>query len=354
MARQSGATLVTADDALLSWRGTLDLDGCKGIGTMSGGLLALLDDVAAIAKLAAASLDDVTAQAVKASAKAAGVVIDDAAVTPRYVTGLAAKRELPIIGRIALGSLKNKLLILLPLALLLSALLPGAITPLLMVGGLYLCFEGYEKIHHMLSGEVDPHGATAAIKAAKNEQSLENEKVTGAIRTDFILSAEIMAIALAQITAPDLLTQAIVLAAVGVLITAGVYGVVALIVKADDFGVYLVKSGQPLRAAIGRALVKGMPPFLNVLSTVGTLAMLWVGGGILVHGAATYGLAWPEHIIHDASEWVRATVPSAGGFFAWLAGALGGAIVGLGAGALSALIWEPMAELFAKPAPAEH
>ncbi len=198
---------------------------------MSGGLLALLDDVVALTKLAAATLDDAASQAVKASAKAAGVVIDDAAVTPRYVTGLAAQRELPIVGRIAYGSLKNKLLFLLPAALLLSAFLPQAITPLLMLGGLYLAFEGYEKVHHMLTA---PSQTAQSVKVvaqlAESDKALEDEKVAGAIRTDFILSAEIMAIALASITAPDLATQAIVLALVAIVITVAVYGVVALIV----------------------------------------------------------------------------------------------------------------------------
>src|SRR5688572_8124985 len=211
---------------------------------MSGGLLALLDDVVALTKLAAATLDDAASQAVKASSKAAGVVIDDAAVTPRYVTGLAAQRELPIVGRIAVGSLKNKLLFLLPAALLLSAFLPQAITPLLMLGGLYLCFEGYEKVHHMLTA---PSQAAQSVKVvaelAQGDKALEDEKVSGAIRTDFVLSAEIMAIALAAVTAPDLLTQALVLAAVAVFITVAVYGVVALIVKADDIGVRLVQRG---------------------------------------------------------------------------------------------------------------
>ena len=254
------------------------------------GLLALLDDVVALTKLAAATLDDVAGQAARASAKAAGVVIDDAAVTPRYVTGLAAQRELPIVGRIALGSLKNKLLFLLPAALLLSTFWPQAITPLLMLGGLYLCFEGYEKVHHMVAHgpAATPHQAAAQLALA--DPALEDQKVAGAIRTDFILSAEIMAIALANITATDFLTQALTLIVVGLLITAAVYGAVALIVKADDIGVALAQQGGVVSAPLGRALVYGMPPFLETLSFVGMLAMLWVGGGILVHGLAEYGL----------------------------------------------------------------
>jgi predicted DNA repair protein MutK len=304
---------------------------------MSGGLLALLDDVVALTKLTAATLDDAAGQAAQAGAKAAGVVIDDAAVTPRYVTGLAAQRELPIVGRIAAGSLKNKLLFLLPAALLLSAFLPQAITPLLMLGGLYLSFEGYEKVHHMLAApsQAAP-SAKVVAELAQGDKALEDEKVSGAIRTDFILSAEIMAIALAAITAPDLVTQALVLAAVAVLITAAVYGVVALIVKADDIGVRLVQRGGVISGPVGRALVYGMPPFLETLSLIGTLAMLWVGGGILVHGLATFGVTAPEHIMHSFAEAIGAAVPLAGGVVAWLVSAAGAAVVGLIAGAITA------------------
>jgi uncharacterized protein len=306
---------------------------------MSGGLLALLDDVVALTKLAAATLDDAASQAVKASSKAAGVVIDDAAVTPRYVTGLAAQRELPIVGRIAAGSLRNKLLFLLPAALLLSAFLPQAITPLLMLGGLYLAYEGYEKVHHMITG---PRHAAAGVKVAaelaQGDKALEDEKVSGAIRTDFILSAEIMAIALASITAPDLVTQAIVLAIVAVLITVGVYGVVALIVKADDFGVRLAQRNGIVSGPVGRALVYGMPPFLETLSLVGMVAMLWVGGGILVHGLASFGITAPEHVIHGLSETVRDAVPFDADVLAWVVSASGAAIVGLIAGAITAAV----------------
>lgn len=191
------------------------------------GLLALLDDIVALTKATAATLDDVAGQAARAGAKAAGVVIDDAAVTPRYVTGLAAQRELPIVWRIALGSLKNKLLFLLPAALVLSAFLPWAITPLLMLGGLYLCFEGYEKVHHMLT-HAPADLAQAAAQVVLTDAALEDAKLTGAIRTDLVLSAEIMAIALASITATDLVTQALTLFVVGIVITVGVYGTVAL------------------------------------------------------------------------------------------------------------------------------
>ncbi len=302
------------------------------------GLLALLDDVVALAKLAATTIDDAAAQAGKAGAKAAGIVIDDAAVTPRYVTGLAAKRELPIIGRIAWGSLKNKLLFLLPAALLLSQFAPWLITPILVLGGLYLAFEGYEKVHELIS----PHKTTTTVVDVKEgtpeAQKLEDERVAGAIRTDFILSAEIMAIALSVIDAPDVVTRGVVLAVVGLLMTAAVYGAVALIVKADDAGVWLAQRGGPITAPLGRALVRGMPPFLKVLSLVGTIAMLWVGGGILIHSLAVFGYAGPEHLIHDWSEAVRAAIPLASGFFAWLTGTLASAIVGLIAGAIVAAV----------------
>ncbi|MEL6368120.1 MAG: DUF808 family protein, partial [Pseudomonadota bacterium] len=227
---------------------------------MSTGLLALLDDVAAIAKVAAASLDDVAAQAIKAGTKSVGVVIDDAAVTPRYVVGFAAERELPIVMRIAAGSLRNKLLILLPAALALSFFLPAAITPLLMAGGLFLCYEGAEKVLEAVA----PHKAHAHEAAIYDEpispKALEDQRVDGAIRTDFILSAEIMALALSTIPDSTLLKQAIVLALVGVAITAGVYGVVAIIVKADDVGVAMAQStasgtGAKLWRRLGRGLV---------------------------------------------------------------------------------------------------
>jgi len=302
------------------------------------GLLALLDDIVALTKLTAASLDDAAGQAVKASAKAAGVVVDDAAVTPRYVTGLAAQRELPIVGRIAVGSLRNKLVFLLPAALLLSAFLPQAITPLLMLGGLYLSFEGYEKVHHMLTGAGHDAGARVATELAKGDKALEDAKVAGAIRTDFILSAEIMAIALAAVTAPDLLTRAIVLAAVAVVITAAVYGVVALIVRADDLGVRLAQRNGAVSGPLGRALVHAMPPFLEVLSFVGMIAMLWVGGGILVHGLAAFDVAMPEHLIDAASKAVRDAIPLAGDALAWIVTAAGSALAGLVAGGVTALL----------------
>ncbi|MBB5691276.1 DUF808 domain-containing protein [Roseomonas alkaliterrae] len=287
---------------------------------MSTGLLALLDDVSAIAKVAAASVDDIAAHAGRAGAKAAGVVIDDAAVTPRYVVGFDASRELPIIGRIALGSLRNKFLILLPAALLLSAFAPWLITPLLLVGGIYLCFEGTEKVLEWIR----PHAADPAVAAAAADAlHLENERVAGAIKTDFILSAEIMAIALATMPAAGIWTQAAVLALVGLVITFGVYGVVALIVKADDMGVAMVRRG----IAAGALLVRGMPLVLKLLSVVGTFAMIWVGGGIILHGLEAFGLGGPAHLAHGAGAALG------GGIAGWLAEAAVAGIAGLLVGA---------------------
>ncbi len=301
---------------------------------MSIGLIALLDDVAAIAKVAAASLDDVASQAAKAGAKAAGVVIDDAAVTPRYVVGFSAKRELPIVARIAMGSLRNKLLILLPAAMGLSYFLPAAITPLLMIGGAYLCYEGAEKVYEALV----PHRAhvhEARLESvALNPQTLEDEKVAGAIKTDFILSAEIMAITLAAVPASNVWTQASVLAVVGIGITVAVYGVVALIVKADDLGVALARNQNVSMAgavsrALGRGLVQGMPILLKFLSITGTAAMVWVGGGIIVHGLEAYGLTSIGHAIHAAGEAAARALPLIAGLAGWLVSAAGAGIVGL-------------------------
>lgn len=261
---------------------------------MSLGLIALLDDVAAIAKAAAVYLDDVAAQAAKAGAKAAGVVIDDAAVTPAYVIGFAAKRELPIVARIAGGSLRNKLLILLPVALALSSLLPQAITPLLMIGGAWLCYEGAEKLLEAVSPHRAQQHEAQLGTVALNAKTAEDEKVASAIRTDFILSAEIMAITLAALPPGNLATQAAVMALVAIAITVAVYGAVALIVKADDAGLALARNDRAsvpagIGRALGRGLVRGMPAFLRILSAVGTAAMIWVGGGIMLHGLEAYG-----------------------------------------------------------------
>ncbi|WP_294646233.1 DUF808 domain-containing protein [uncultured Aureimonas sp.] len=296
---------------------------------MSVGLLALLDDVVALTKVAAASLDDVAALTAKAGTKAAGVVIDDAAVTPRYVVGFTPDRELPIVWRIARGSLFNKLVILLPIALLLQAFAPWAITPLLLAGGLYLAFEGAEKIFEMVVPHEAHAHAPASAPAAADPVVLENERVASAIRTDFILSAEIMAITLASLDAASIGMQAVIMALVAVGITAAVYGAVALIVKADDAGLALARRGTGALAAFGRALVRGMPGFLKALALVGTAAMVWVGGGIVVHSLAVFGIDGPEHLIHGIAVAAGGAVPAATGAVEWIVTAVGSGIVGL-------------------------
>ncbi|PYE25951.1 hypothetical protein C8J32_103267 [Rhizobium sp. PP-CC-3A-592] len=311
---------------------------------MATGLIALLDDIAAIAKLAAASLDDVGAQTAKASIKAAGVVIDDTAVTPTYVVGLSPSRELPIIWRIAKGSLRNKLVFLLPACLLMGAFVPWLITPLLMIGGTYLCFEGAEKIHSSLSG----HGhADAADAATVDPATLEEQKVAGAIRTDFILSAEIMALTLAGVSTSNFATQVAVLAAVGILITVAVYGVVAFIVKADDIGLHLVATGGGIGKTIGHGLVKGVPVFLQILAIVGTAAMLWVGGSIVIHGLAEFGLHQPEHIVEGAAGFAVLLIPVLPQVVHWLVATLMQAIFGAILGGIVILLLQAFKPLFA-------
>ena len=298
---------------------------------MPSGLAALLDDIAAITKLAAASIDDVGAAAGRAGAKAAGVVVDDTAVTPRYVTGFTPDRELPIIARIAKGSLRNKLLILLPGALALSALLPWAITPLLMLGAAYLCFEGSEKVWLALAGE---EHSLAEEAAELNSAEHERKMVAGAVRTDFILSAEIMAIALAEVATEPFWTRAAILALVGIAITIGVYGVVGLIVKMDDIGLHLAARRDRGSRVLGRALVHAMPRLMSVLSAVGIAAMIWVGGGIIVHGLEEFGLTAIGHAIHDAGEAAGHAVPAVGDAIEWTVGAAGSGLVGLAIGGL--------------------
>jgi predicted DNA repair protein MutK len=303
---------------------------------MSVGLLALLDDVAAIAKVAAASIDDVAGQAAQAGAKAAGAVIDDAAMTPNYVEGFAADRELPIVGKIALGSIRNKLIILLPIALLLSSFMPWLISPLLTFGGAYLCFEGAEKVF----SAVFPHAVHATetpVEAVPaSAVSLEETRVAGAIKTDFILSAEIMTIALGAVTMDSVWLTALVLALVSIGITVLVYGGVALIVKADDVGLALARKGLTRGGrAFGRLLVRAMPGFMNTLSILGTAAMIWVGGSIVIHGLASFGLDQIEHFIeHNAAAVVEAVPPAAVGIAHWLAEALQDLVVGLVLGSL--------------------
>ena len=316
---------------------------------MSTGLLALIDDVTAIAKVAAASLDDLAGQAAKAGAKSAGLVIDDAAVTPRYVVGFAAERELPIIFKITKGSLKNKLLYLLPAALVLSAFAPWAITPLLMMGALFLCYEGAEKVYEALF----PHKAHAHTDKIRPDgmdaRALEDRKVASAIKTDFILSAEIMTIALSGVPDASLAMQAGVLALVGVGITLAVYGAVGLIVKADDIGMALATNSMDSLAGtlirgFGRGLVRFMPRFLKILAVVGTAAMVWVGGGILIHALAGYGISQIEHTIHSIAVAIGGVVPEIlAGAVEWICTATGAGLLGIAVGAVMILLVEMVA-----------
>jgi len=292
---------------------------------MSGGLMALLDDVAALAKLAAASVDDIGAASARASTKAAGVVVDDAAVTPRYVQGFDPKRELTVIRRIAVGSLRNKLLIILPASLLLSEFLPWLLTPILMLGGTYLCFEGAEKLWEKLGGG---HHDEAAEPDATGSAEHEATMVKGAIRTDLILSAEIMVIALNEVTDEPFFSRAVILAVVGVLITLLVYGAVGIIVKMDDIGLHLAKKKSAISQKVGRGLVIGMPIFLQVLATVGIVAMLWVGGHILLVGVDELGWHWPyEHVHHWEKD-------AGGGALGWIVNTACSAVIGVVIGAI--------------------
>lgn len=301
---------------------------------MPTGLVALLDDVSVIARAAAASLDDVSAAAAKAGTKAAGVVIDDAAVTPSYVTEFSPDRELPVIARIARGSLINKLVILLPVALLLSAFLPGAITPLLMSGGLFLCFEGAEKVIEKLTGE--KHGKTLADHPV-DATAFENERVSGAVRTDLILSAEIMAIALAEVADQGIVQQGLILAVVGIAITVIVYGAVGFIVKMDDIGLHLAQRPSAAARRTGAFLLRAMPVLLALLATVGTAAMLWVGGSIILHGLEVLGVAGPAHVEHAARRWVEAASGPLGGILGWLTHAVLSALIGIVLGGIVAI-----------------
>lgn len=293
---------------------------------MPSGLIALLDDVAGIAKLAASSLDDVAAAAGKAGSKAAGVVIDDTAVTPRYVMGLTPDRELPIIWKIAKGSLRNKLLFLLPAALVLSAFAPWLLPPLLMLGGAFLCFEAAEKLLEAVQGG---HDLAEEALETHSSSELEEQKVSGAIRTDFILSGEIMAIALGTVAAEPIWEQAIILIVVAFLITAGVYGVVGFIVKMDDIGLHLAERRSAGARVLGRAMVKAMPVLMRMLGVVGTAAMLWVGGGLIVHGLHEFHWDLVPGAIDHVAQGAAHGLPAIAPVVEWVVNAVGAAIVGL-------------------------
>jgi predicted DNA repair protein MutK len=302
---------------------------------MSAGLFGLLDDVAALARLAAASVDDIGAAAGRATAKAAGVVIDDTAVTPQYVHGITADRELPMIKRIAIGSLRNKLLFILPAALLLSQFAPWLLTPILMVGATYLCFEGAEKVWGWFHKK-DGHDSHAAPTTAVGEDA-EKQMTSGAIRTDFILSAEIMVIALNEVADQAFVPRLIILVVVALVITAAVYGVVAVIVKMDDVGLSLTQRSSRFAKTIGRGLVSGMPMLLAALSIIGTVAMLWVGGHISLVGTDTLGWHAPYGLVHHAEEWVKSATEAfaaVSGVLAWLVNTAASAVIGLVVGAI--------------------
>ncbi|WP_209325222.1 DUF808 domain-containing protein [Brevibacterium renqingii] len=311
---------------------------------MAGGLIALLDDVAALVKLSAASLDDVAAGASRAGAKAAGVVVDDAAVTPKFVEGVSPKRELPIIERIALGSLVNKIVIILPIILLLSQFLPWLLTPLLMIGGTYLCFEGAEKIfekfgwiaHHEKSREAH---SDETEENASDGAAAEKKIVRSAITTDFVLSCEIMVIALNEVAEESLTSRAFILVLVALAITIGVYGVVALIVKMDDIGLHLATKDAQGPQKFGRFLVGAMPKLLALLSVVGTFAMLWVGGHIILVGTDELGFHVLYGFVHHLETPVAA-IPAVGGFLGWLVNTAFSLVLGAiwGAVAVSAVL----------------
>jgi predicted DNA repair protein MutK len=294
-------------------------------------LFGLLDDIAALARLAAASIDDVGAAAGRASVKAAGVVVDDTAVTPQYVHGVAAHRELPIVRRIAAGSLRNKILFILPGALLLSQFLPWLLTPILMVGGSYLCFEGAEKIWTRIAGH---QPETVSEDVARLAEDVEAETIAGAIRTDFILSAEIMVIALNEVADEPFAARAAILAVVAVAITILVYGVVALIVKMDDVGLHLAQRRAAFTQAVGRGMVRGMPKLLATISAVGVVAMLWVGGHILLVGTDDLGWHWLYGLVHDLEQEAEHAVESLGTVVAWLVNTVASGLTGLVVGAV--------------------
>ena len=291
-------------------------------------LLALLDDIASV-------LDDVATMTKVAARKTAGVLGDDLALNAQQVAGVRAVRELPVVWAVAMGSFRNKL-ILVPAALALSAFLPLLITPLLMIGGLYLCYEGFEKLaHHFLHSEAEDANRHTAMRHALQDPAVdlmafEREKIKGAIRTDFILSAEIIVIALGTVQGAAFAAQVGVVSGIAMAMTVGVYGLVAGIVKLDDAGLYLVNNadGSRLQAALGRGLLLSAPYLMKTLSVVGTAAMFLVGGGILLHG-----LPGAEQLLHRieaaAEQW------PAGVLWAALASMTLNALAGVLAGALA-------------------
>lgn len=302
---------------------------------MPSGLVALLDDVTVIARTAAASADDIAAAAGRAGSKTAGVVIDDAAVTPSYVTGLSPARELPIIWAITKGSLFNKLIILLPGAILLSEFLPWLIIWILMLGGSFLCYEGAEKVMEKLGGA--KHGKTVE-DVIENPKEFEKQRISGAIRTDLILSAEIMAITLNELNLDVWWERGIALGVVAIAVTVVVYGTVALIVKLDDIGLYLTTKPSEATQRFGKFMVNSVPKLLTALSFIGTIAMLWVGGGIIVHGTHEVGFDLLYDIAHGAEYAVRAATGALSGVLGWVTYAAVSGVFGLAWGFVIAFV----------------
>lgn len=294
---------------------------------MSGGIVALLDDIATLAKMAAASVDDVAAATGRASAKTVGVIVDDTAVTPQYLQGLKPERELPIIKRIARGSLTNKLLIILPAALVLSQFAPWVLPILLIAGGSFLAFEGMEKVWEKLRG--GGHDDPLIVAGPSGEEQI----VKSAVRTDLILSAEIMIIALNEVASEGFVARSIILIAVGFLITFVVYGMVAVLVKIDDVGVALMKREKASSRRIGKLLFNAMPRVLATIGVIGTLAMLWVGGHIVVVSAADLGWTAPHQIIENLAH-LGASLGAGAGFLSWTIETLASLLVGAFLGSL--------------------
>ncbi|MEP0190793.1 MAG: DUF808 domain-containing protein [Erythrobacter sp.] len=302
---------------------------------MPSGLAALLDDIAIIARTAASSVDDIAVAAGRAGSKTAGVVIDDAAVTPSYVTGLSPARELPIIWAITKGSLFNKLVILLPGAILLSEFLPSLIIWILMLGGAFLCYEGAEKVMEKLGGA--KHGKTVE-DVIEDPEAFEKQRIAGAVRTDLILSAEIMAITLNELDLPTWWERGLALALVGVVVTVAVYGAVAIIVKIDDMGLHLTKQENSFAQKLGHLLVNSVPYLLTALTVIGTVAMLWVGGGIIVHGTHEVGFHALYDVAHGAQYWVEGVTGALSGIAGWFTYAAISAVIGLALGTIIAVL----------------
>lgn len=290
---------------------------------MSSSFFALLDDIAVLAKAAAASIDDVVAGAAKASAKSAGVVIDDAAVTPQYVRGISPKRELPIVWRITRGSLVNKAIIITAI-MLLSIWAPWIFPWLLLVGGTYLAYEGTEKVWHWLQqlrGAEHEHSVEEVLERTETD---EKQIVGSAVRTDLVLSTEIMLIALANVDTDSWGMRLAILIVVAVLMTVIVYGAVALLVKMDDVGLWLMGRRGAAAQGLGRGLVKAMPVVFRLLSIVGVVAMLWVGGHILLANLAEVGVPWPFDLVHAVTHLIEG-VPA----IAWIVESALSAVAGL-------------------------